>query len=458
MKHGKDTKHEKMKYIYCDDKLSIKDLEKKMVSSTQMRVEVGPDGLMLPRSSRAVSGYSGVYKDNRKNAASKPWSANVRGFRSAGYEFPRDAAIALASFKRKSTSNGTAQNSVLYATRLHSSCNVMSASTCGRARGIGHQKLLEIPKPKSRPKPKPKPKPKQKKKKAIPISPPQPSAPPPQPSAPLHIQHRWWEKNSVHLPKDKIDGMDLFGIRVMFEYSSLYRDSPVYDAQKRSELTRLTSKDTTSMSNTEVSSALRAKLVSLLHGKVLSYISISLRDRLARQGCRSESDFLGKMTLKDLYATMAKVEPIFYRLGTVIGYLPAVSEHVIEFDDAAKLNQLDISTDKAHPHEASSHVIRTNLCRSSGWTRIPWDGNIFDSTDLLSERPDTNTSDVLLPDFPLFGPPCPKCFEHLGVGAQAWTKCVRCGLMEPGAMWSMRFAKHDPHAWNSVHYEENDDD
>ena len=47
------------------------------------------------------------------------------------------------------------------------------------------------------------------------------------------------------------------------------------------------------------------------------------------------------------------------------------------------------------------------------------------------------------------GPPCPKCKQHLGVGAEAWFECWGCGLLVPGshAGTGCRLHKSDPNRY-----------
>lgn len=99
------------------------------------------------------------------------------------------------------------------------------------------------------------------------------------------------------------------------------------------------------------------------------------------------------------------------RKGTVINYLPATQEHVVQFDDSNK---------------------RFNffLLHEKNWTRIPWFNNTLDNSTTVGEI--SNDSYIS------FGPDCPRCAAFLGVGIEAWSRCHMCGLDEPGAcLWSM---------------------
>jgi hypothetical protein len=51
----------------------------------------------LLTSSRSKSGYKYVIHDSRSKARAKPWSVNYKGYRSAGFATPREAAIHVAA-------------------------------------------------------------------------------------------------------------------------------------------------------------------------------------------------------------------------------------------------------------------------------------------------------------------------------------------------------------------------
>ena len=97
--------------------------------------------------------------------------------------------------------------------------------------------------------------------------------------------------------------------------------------------------------------------------------------------------------------------------GTVICYFPATKEHVVKFD------------------EQTQQYYYFQLHKEKNWTRIPWNNNILDNSDIGEHS--TNVSYID------FGPECPKCAAFLGVGVNAWSKCSICSLNEPGScMWS----------------------
>ena len=59
-------------------------------------------------------------------------------------------------------------------------------------------------------------------------------------------------------------------------------------------------------------------------------------------------------------------------------------------------------------------VFMEDLFRRSGWKLVDWeDDDIWETQDLR--------------------PMCPQCGHPLGVGSAAWTLCIPCGHMEPGA-------------------------
>lgn len=97
--------------------------------------------------------------------------------------------------------------------------------------------------------------------------------------------------------------------------------------------------------------------------------------------------------------------------GTVRAYLPASREHHIVFDN--------------HTRGAF------DLLRNKQWIRIPWQGNYLDDNAECGEVSSNETDDWTTQ---LFGPECPRCAVELGVGIQAWSRCVRCRHNEPGAM------------------------
>tara|TARA_B110000046_G_C13007400_1_gene404964 strand:+ start:2039 stop:2662 length:624 start_codon:yes stop_codon:yes gene_type:complete len=61
------------------------------------------------------------------------------------------------------------------------------------------------------------------------------------------------------------------------------------------------------------------------------------------------------------------------------------------------------------------------LGKSSAWETIEWEGDIWETQDRR--------------------PICPACGHPLGVGHLAWTKCVPCGQMEPGASSTEMFSR-----------------
>ena len=69
------------------------------------------------------------------------------------------------------------------------------------------------------------------------------------------------------------------------------------------------------------------------------------------------------------------------------------------------------------------------------WVVIPWEANVWNTANLR--------------------PACCKCFHPLGEGASAWTRCVGCGSMEPGASsasMGKRTRTTDPYRANPVNY------
>ena len=71
------------------------------------------------------------------------------------------------------------------------------------------------------------------------------------------------------------------------------------------------------------------------------------------------------------------------------------------------------------------NVFHFCLTREKNWKRIPWDGNVFDTSDVGEHNTDAS--------YISFGPDCPKCAAFLGVGVKAWSVCHMCGHNEPGA-------------------------
>ena len=64
--------------------------------------------------------------------------------------------------------------------------------------------------------------------------------------------------------------------------------------------------------------------------------------------------------------------------------------------------------------DKKDHVYMEDLYRKSDWKIVDWeDENIWNTQHLR--------------------PMCPQCGHPLSTGAAAWTKCLPCGHMEPGA-------------------------
>ena len=84
-----------------------------------------------------------------------------------------------------------------------------------------------------------------------------------------------------------------------------------------------------------------------------------------------------------------------------------------------------------------------NLLRRgrTDWKEVDWDGDIWDTRDLR--------------------PMCPRCAHPLDEGRVAWTRCTRCGEMEPGASSdavSTRKDRQDVYRYQKPNYAESDDE
>lgn len=69
------------------------------------------------------------------------------------------------------------------------------------------------------------------------------------------------------------------------------------------------------------------------------------------------------------------------------------------------------------------------------WTIIPWEGDLVETADLR--------------------PMCPNCGHALDEGRDAWTACIPCGHMEPGALSSTmlsRIRSDDPYRREAIDY------
>lgn len=92
------------------------------------------------------------------------------------------------------------------------------------------------------------------------------------------------------------------------------------------------------------------------------------------------------------------------RLGVIKSWTPCSHMFGVVFDD---------KPDK---------VFYEDLVRkSNAWTIVDWEGTVWETQDLR--------------------PMCPACGHPLGVGLAAWTKCVPCGQMEPGATSTEMFSR-----------------
>lgn len=59
--------------------------------------------------------------------------------------------------------------------------------------------------------------------------------------------------------------------------------------------------------------------------------------------------------------------------------------------------------------------------QSKTWNMVDWEGDVWETQELR--------------------PMCPTCGHPLDVGLAAWTKCVPCGQMEPGASSTAMFSR-----------------
>ena len=91
------------------------------------------------------------------------------------------------------------------------------------------------------------------------------------------------------------------------------------------------------------------------------------------------------------------------RLAVIKSWTPCSHSFGIVFDD----NQ-----DK---------VFYEDLALSKKWKIIDWEGDVWHTANLR--------------------PMCPTCGHPLGVGIAAWTKCMPCGQMEPGASSTGMFSR-----------------
>lgn len=91
------------------------------------------------------------------------------------------------------------------------------------------------------------------------------------------------------------------------------------------------------------------------------------------------------------------------RLAVIKSWTPCSHNFGIVFDD---------NPDK---------VFYEDLALSKTWKVIDWEGGVWHTANLR--------------------PMCPTCGHPLGVGIAAWTKCMPCGQMEPGASSTGMFSR-----------------
>lgn len=279
------------------------------------------------------------------------------------------------------------------------------------------------------------------------------SAPAPPIPAPPDASKRWWEKTSVRVKPVEVQRMELFGIRLEMKTIGTFQFAPTNRAQVVNELQRLTGRPSTEATPYKT---LRTELKDeLLHLASPHFDATTLPMSLKRKRALSASDTeaLRSMSIPELYALLrrAKVQSELWCPATVIGYFPCTQEHLITYDDSKMFS--GASSWRAQPHDGDAITIRMDLTTASNWRRIAWGGNALDPSHPEGEHQGTPSCGIKT-----YGPQCPRCFDHLGVGAEAWTRCVSCFLMEPGAMWSKRFKtmRDDPNAWQQARYVEVD--
>ena len=245
----------------------------------------------------------------------------------------------------------------------------------------------------------------------------------------------------------------LFGIRIQLSYcSTRFMHPPLYATQIKTELIRLVP----ALIGDAIVDA-DVQLREYLIQKVLPRSSIVIPERLRVKYRCNDIGILQKSSFKELYRMMHILEKmdgiIESRKATVVGYIPTNKEHCILFDDASKPDPTTRTKDdkkRGCSLIAPLNVIQMKLDKEKGWSRIPWEGNLLDA----SNGGEHSVASILPPGVFDYGPECPRCFAHLGVGISAWEKCSFCKLLNPGSAWSVRFHKTDENAWIQPNYTE----
>ena len=243
-----------------------------------------------------------------------------------------------------------------------------------------------------------------------------------------------------------------FGIRIQVSYyCNRFLHHPLYPAQRKSELQQLMphlSDDI--IANPDV------PLREYLMEKIRPHAAKVIADRLRIKYQRNDIDILRVVSFKELYRMMHIIEKaegkIESRKGTVVGYFPASKEYHVLFDDTLKIQKkraCDV-TEKGGSLLSSVGLIQMELDTDKDWMRIPWDGTVLDT----SNEGEHCVSSILPTGMFEYGPNCPRCFAHLGVGMNAWEICSMCNLTNPGSTWSDRLHKSDENAWIQPVYAE----
>lgn len=244
----------------------------------------------------------------------------------------------------------------------------------------------------------------------------------------------WFERRK--LSKGVCRDLEWFGIRVELQCSSPWTSPPLYDMQRITELLRLDPSFKASEHMKPL--VLKRRLKAILCEKLKAHTPGNHTN----------------LSVSQLYKKMKVADPTpSYRNGTVVSYSNGVHRVVFDQDVRHTTNKTMRPLTRSGPYQNAPPAVGIKLSTAPAWRRVPWPDHILDPEAEHGERPESG----IRMHGPEIGPPCPKCYAPLGVGALAWSECSVCHHNEPGADCSLRCVKHDPYAWQQPSYTDPDD-